>query len=78
MCRCDTQRLAGRHLINLVYTIDQGKRLYVERIEIHGNTKTRDAVIRREFDFGEGDAYNRALGRSRRTPSQGARLFQDR
>jgi outer membrane protein insertion porin family len=55
------ERLADRHLINLVYTIDQGKRLYVERIEIHGNTKTRDEVIRREFDFGEGDAYNRAL-----------------
>jgi len=54
-------RLADRHLIDLVYTIDQGKRLYVERIEIHGNIKTRDEVIRREFDFGEGDAYNRAL-----------------
>ena len=36
-------------------------RLYVERIDIHGNTRTRDDVIRREFDFGEGDAYNRAL-----------------
>src|SRR5580700_9000659 len=35
------ERLADRHLINLIYTIDQGKRLYVERIEIHGNTKTR-------------------------------------
>src|SRR5579864_9068391 len=55
------ERLADRHLINLVYTVDQGKRLYVERIEIHGNTKTRDAVIRREFELGEGDAYNRAL-----------------
>ena len=61
MCRCATSRLADRHLINLVYTIEQGKRLYVERIEIHGNTKTHDDVIRREFDFGEGDAYNRAL-----------------
>jgi outer membrane protein insertion porin family len=48
-------------LINLVYTIEEGKRLYVERIQIRGNTKTRDDVIRREFDFGEGDAYNRAL-----------------
>src|SRR5271169_3187745 len=54
-------RLADLHLIDLVYTIDQGKRLYVERIEIRGNTKTHDEVIRREFDFGEGDAYNRAL-----------------
>ncbi|MGH7248353.1 MAG: outer membrane protein assembly factor BamA, partial [Pseudomonadota bacterium] len=47
--------------INVVYTIEQGQHLYVERIEIHGNTKTRDNVIRRELDFGEGDAYNRAL-----------------
>jgi len=52
---------AGVGIINLVYTIEQGKRLYVERVLIHGNTKTGDAVIRREFDFGEGDAYNRAL-----------------
>jgi outer membrane protein insertion porin family len=51
----------GQGVVNLTYTIDEGKRLYVERIEIHGNTKTRDDVIRREFDFGEGDAYNRAL-----------------
>jgi outer membrane protein insertion porin family len=56
-----TERVASRHLINLLYTIDQGKRVYVERIEIHGNTKTRDDVIRREFELGEGDAYNRAL-----------------
>ncbi|MGA8616617.1 MAG: outer membrane protein assembly factor BamA [Xanthobacteraceae bacterium] len=47
--------------INLVYTIDEGKRVYVERVEIHGNTKTHGDVIRREFDIGEGDAYNRAL-----------------
>jgi outer membrane protein insertion porin family len=51
----------GEGVINLVYTIDQGRRLYVDRIDIHGNTKTHDDVIRREFDFGEGDAYNRAL-----------------
>ncbi len=50
-----------RRLIDVVYTIAEGKRLYVERIDIHGNTKTRDEVIRREFDFGEGDPYNRAL-----------------
>jgi outer membrane protein insertion porin family len=49
------------HVIDIVYTVEQGKRLYVERIDIHGNTKTRDEVIRREFDFGEGDPYNRAL-----------------
>jgi len=51
----------ARGSISLVYAIAEGKRLYVERIDIHGNIKTRDEVIRREFDFGEGDAYNRAL-----------------
>jgi outer membrane protein insertion porin family len=56
-----SDRLPDSRLINLTYAIDQGKRLYVERIDIHGNAKTHDDVIRREFDFGEGDAYNRAL-----------------
>lgn len=40
------------------YLIDQGERGYVERIEIRGNTSTRDYVIRREFDIAEGDAFN--------------------
>ena len=41
--------------------IDEGPRAYIERIEHRGNTKTRDYVIRREFDIVEGDAYNRVL-----------------
>jgi outer membrane protein insertion porin family len=40
------------------YLVDQGERAYVERIEIRGNTNTRDYVIRREFDLSEGDAFN--------------------
>jgi outer membrane protein insertion porin family len=55
------ERVPDRRLINLVYGVEAAKHLYVERIDIHGNTKTRDEVIRREFDFVEGDAYNRAL-----------------
>jgi outer membrane protein insertion porin family len=51
---------AGR-VVNLGYTADEGARVYVERINISGNTRTRDYVIRREFDLGEGDAYNKAL-----------------
>jgi outer membrane protein insertion porin family len=47
--------------ISIVYTIDQGPRTYVERIEIRGNTRTRDYVIRREFDLVEGDAFNQVL-----------------
>lgn len=46
---------------DVAFVIDEGKRTYVERIEIHGNSRTRDYVIRREFDFGEGDAYNKTL-----------------
>jgi outer membrane protein insertion porin family len=47
--------------INLIFTVDEGQRTYIERINIRGNNKTRDYVIRREFDVAEGDAYNRAL-----------------
>jgi outer membrane protein insertion porin family len=54
-------RDAAAKRIDVAFTIDQGPRTYVERIEIHGNTRTRDYVIRREFDIAEGDAYNRSL-----------------
>ena len=49
------------HTINVTFTVEDGPRVYIERINIRGNTRTRDYVIRREFDIGEGDAYNRAL-----------------
>lgn len=47
--------------INLGYVVEEGPRVYVERINIRGNNRTRDNVIRREFDLGEGDAYNKVL-----------------
>jgi outer membrane protein insertion porin family len=56
-----TTRDSAAMRIDVTYTIDQGPRTYVERIEIHGNTRTRGYVIRREFDIAEGDAYNKAL-----------------
>ena len=49
------------HTISVVYAIDQGPRTYIERIEIRGNDRTRDYVIRREFDLSEGDAFNQVL-----------------
>lgn len=45
-------------LINLVYTLDEGPRIYIERIDISGHVRTKDYVIRREFRLAEGDAYN--------------------
>ena len=50
-----------KKIINIAFVVEEGTRAYIERINIHGNTRTRDYVIRREFDIGEGDAYNRAL-----------------
>ncbi|MFG1465710.1 outer membrane protein assembly factor BamA [Xanthobacter sp. DSM 24535] len=47
--------------INVLFVVEEGPRVYVERIEVRGNTRTRDWVIRREFDIGEGDAYNRVM-----------------
>ena len=51
----------GNGTIAVDYLVDQGERAYVERIEIRGNTRTRDYVIRREFDIGEGDAFNQEM-----------------
>ena len=50
-----------KHLINIAFVVDEGVRAYIERINVRGNSRTRDYVIRREFDIGEGDPYNRAL-----------------
>jgi len=47
--------------IDIVFRIDPGERLYVERIDVIGNTRTRDYVVRREAQIAEGDAYNRVL-----------------
>ena len=47
--------------IDVAFVIDQGPRTYVERIDIHGNNRTRGYVIRREFDIAEGDPYNKTL-----------------
>jgi outer membrane protein insertion porin family len=47
--------------IGVTYVVDEGTRAYIERINIRGNTRTRDYVIRRELDINEGDPYNRAL-----------------
>ena len=47
--------------IAITFVVEEGSRAYIERINLRGNTRTRDYVIRREFDIAEGDAYNRVL-----------------
>ncbi|MCC0806697.1 outer membrane protein assembly factor BamA [Methylobacterium sp. W2] len=55
------QRDRATHTVALGFVVEDGPRVYVERINIRGNTRTRDYVIRRELDLTEGDAYNRVL-----------------
>ena len=56
-----TLRDAVGRRVDISFAIEQGQRAYVERIDIHGNTRTRGYVIRREFDIAEGDAFNKGL-----------------
>jgi len=48
-------------VVDVTFSVKEGPRVYVDRIEIVGNTQTLDYVIRREMSVVEGDAYNRAL-----------------
>ncbi|WP_433995640.1 outer membrane protein assembly factor BamA [Bradyrhizobium tropiciagri] len=61
MVRPAGDRNFDAHTVAIVFNVDEGPRTYIERINIRGNTRTRDYVILREFDISEGDAYNRAL-----------------
>jgi outer membrane protein insertion porin family len=54
-------RNAKGNSVNITYQLSEGNRVYVERIDIVGNTRTRDEVIRRELRLFEGDAFNRTL-----------------
>ena len=55
------QRDEAAHQIAVAFTVDDGPKVYIERIDVVGNTRTRDYVIRREFDIGEGDPYNHSM-----------------
>ena len=50
-----------KHTVDVTYEIKEGPRVYIDRIDIVGNTATLDYVIRRQLTVSEGDAYNRAL-----------------
>jgi outer membrane protein insertion porin family len=51
-------RDAENKILNLTYDIQEGPKVYVERIDISGNVRTQDKVIRREFRLAEGDAFS--------------------
>jgi outer membrane protein insertion porin family len=62
--------------IDLTYIINEGSRVYVERIDIVGNVRTLDKVIRREFRLAEGDAFNTSLLRRSRQRIQDLGFFE--
>jgi outer membrane protein insertion porin family len=55
------QRDPATQTVSIGYVVEEGPRVYIERVNVRGNTRTRDYVIRRELDLGEGDAYNKVL-----------------
>lgn len=64
--RPNIKRQKNERKIDIVYQINEGPRVYVDKINIEGNVRTLDRVIRREFRLVEGDAFNAAkLNRSR-------------
>jgi outer membrane protein insertion porin family len=69
-------RNADSATINLTYDISEGPRTYIERIDIIGNTRTLDVVIRRELQLFEGDAYNRTLVERARRRLTGLDFFE--
>ncbi len=65
------------HTMDLVMQIQQGPRVYVDKINVVGNTRTLDRVIRRELRFVEGDAFNRDLVDRSRTRIRALGFFKD-
>lgn len=63
--------------VDLVFNIVEGPRVYIERIDIVGNTTTLDYVIRREMELAEGDAFNRILLDRSRNKIRSLRFFED-
>lgn len=57
----EIRRNEGEASLNITYNIVEGTRTYIERIDIIGNFRTEDEVIRRELRLFEGDAFNRVL-----------------
>lgn len=70
------QRDREAQTIDLTYVIEEGPRVFVERINIKGNVRTLDRVVRREFQLVEGDAFNAAKIRRSRQRIEKLGFFQ--
>jgi outer membrane protein insertion porin family len=71
-------RDADKKLMNIEFRVNESPRVYVERIDINGNTVTRDKVIRREFRVNEGDAFNAIKIKRSQDRIQSLGFFQEK
>ena len=65
------------NVVDLYFEVDEGPRVYIDRIDIIGNSTTLDHVIRRELRLSEGDAFNRVLMDSSRNRIRALGFFKD-
>ncbi len=73
----DIKRNRETKTVDLVFNLVEGPRVYIERIDIVGNTTTLDYVIRRELELVEGDAFNRVLLDRSKNRVRALRFFED-
>jgi outer membrane protein insertion porin family len=71
------ERDSEHHRVNITFEVNEGPRVYIERIDIVGNSSTLDRVIRREMRVNEGDAFNRVLIDRSKQRIQGLGFFHD-
>jgi len=71
-------RDADKHTMSITFKVGETPRVYVERIDITGNTVTRDKVIRREFRINEGDAFNAIKVKRSQDRIQSLGFFQEK
>ena len=64
--------------MNITFRVADAPRVYVERIDINGNTLTQDKVVRREFRLTEGDAFNAFLVKRSQERIQSLGFFQEK
>lgn len=73
----EIKRDPAKHIVDLRFLVTQGPRVYVERIDITGNTRTQDYVIRRQFTLAEGDPLDQEALKNTRQALQDLNYFDN-
>ncbi len=75
--RPKVERSRDEQKVDIVYNLNEGEKAFVERININGNVRTMDEVVRREMLLVEGDAYNNARLKKSETQIKDLGFFED-